>query len=142
MSYVVVIKDGAAVERAKDGSFNRRENTFLAERQRHLYTTFFDVTQMKLANPVVVGNENDMVVVRDRDTKVDFFFHKTTGLLAKSVQSALPTSETLLTDYKDFDGGMVPTRITNWHGYRVIIDLTILDITFVDKWDESVFGRP
>jgi hypothetical protein len=115
------------------------------------FASFIDVTRLKTEGTTlsIVGSEKDAIIVRyslDDDRHVDWWFDKATGLPKKSVQpyplKPGTTSETLLSDYKDFDGGMVPTRITSRAEGALLVDITILEAKFVKKWDESVFGKP
>jgi hypothetical protein len=67
-------------------------------------------------------------------------------LPVKTVQTWLATpgltAACFLAEYKDVDGGMVPTHITCHQHGTVLMDITIRAVKFVDKWDAAVFAMP
>jgi len=148
VSAVYVINGDKGWARWGDGTLRPIPDVSAAQMTRPLIATSFDVTLMRRDVPTVVETENDTVVVTQtiENNRYAFYFDKATGLLVKSVQPypAKPetTSETVFADYKEFDGGMVPTRMTNRYEGKVILDVTILDAKFVKQWDESVFAKP
>jgi hypothetical protein len=78
----------------------------------------------------------------------ELYFDRMTGLLFVSrrvVSSDSPRGsmiETVLDDYKNVEGMMIPTRITGTRDGEPVIDVTILDVAFSDAVDHSAFDKP
>lgn len=152
LSYVFVLNHRNGWARYGDGRLRTMTDNPSTDRERHLFTVFFDLTQVQAASPnlAVLSRETDKVIVRqtiDKENYVDYFFDKARGLLVKLAKphplKAGSNVETVLDDYKTFDGGAVPTRITSRVDGKLLVEITILDLQFVKTWDEAtVFGKP
>jgi hypothetical protein len=104
----------------------------------------------KLGEGLINGREALGVRLQsDKFGQVEFYFEKQTGLLLKTIKT-LPAAnrnkpavlEAILDDYKDVQGSMVPMRITGIQDGNVIVNVTILDMSFADKFDENTFTKP
>lgn len=125
-------------------------------RTEHMFSDYYNVSKLEAGDVRVVGEEEvegrPTVVVRfgaPEASPVHFFFDKGTGLIAKSAKR-LPKSlsekeamsETILSAYRDFDGGRIPTRIVARSEGKVFVDVTLIDVKFSEKLDEEVFAKP
>jgi hypothetical protein len=103
-----------------------------------------------------IGEEREdgreAVVVRAQAEElgtVDLFFSKQTAYLHKSKKLA-PDSDpskptfivTSLTDYEEIEGAMIPKRIKGIKDGKVIVDVTLIEARFPDKFDENTFAKP
>ena len=63
---------------------------------------------------------------------------------ATSSMSPFPAAivETTYEQYKDVDGGMVPMRIKAVQDGKMLVDLTLVDLKFADKFDDDTFAKP
>jgi hypothetical protein len=81
-------------------------------------------------------------------TPIDFAFDRSTGLLLQTVRRQLQggdktiTIETVLGDYRDVGGWPVPHRIVGRSDGKVHLDFTIIELEFVDHFDDGVFAPP
>jgi len=82
--------------------------------------------------------------------KVGFLFiDKSSGLIV-STEGSIPKwiskeegdAETYFSDYRDFDGTKVPTRIMLESNGKVIFGIAIQELEFLDKVDDEVFAKP
>ena len=104
----------------------------------------------KLADETVANRS--MAVLRIQSEKlgqVDAFFDKETGLLTKTRKSAPGANQdkavvvdAILDEYKEIQGGMVPTRIKAYHDGELAVDMTLIDVQFFDKLDVNTFAKP
>jgi hypothetical protein len=80
---------------------------------------------------------------------VSFYFDKETGLLAKVERQATDqstmtdcTEERIILEYQDVDGVKVGKRILINHDGKKYIEAEVLEVKFVDKFDDSIFVKP
>jgi hypothetical protein len=83
---------------------------------------------------------------------VTLYFDKQSGLVAKSEQVVKPGAnevekgevkqETLLSNYKEFSGCKLPTKILVKRGGKLYVEAEMTDVKPVDKFDDKVFGKP
>jgi len=148
---VYVVNHGSGWQKKPDGIVTAIGNNPRTDQTGHLIVTFIDVTQLlnDASSLSMAGSTKDTVIVRDSrdpDKQVDWHFDLSSGLPVRSVQTWLYTpaltSDCYLADYKEFGGGKVPTHITCHQQGTVLMDITIRDVRFVEKWDESVFAKP
>ena len=87
--------------------------------------------------------DSEAITVRARTERgvADFSFDTMSGLLLKVVQGASGV-ETLLSDYKEIQGGMVPMRVRGYRGGKVLMETTFLDVQFIDVFKADEFARP
>jgi hypothetical protein len=90
-------------------------------------------------------------VTRKDSPEVTLFFDKETGLLGKVEQMVLPSEdaeakevkqETLLSEYKEFEGCKIPTKVIARRNGKVYVEAEMTDIKPVKKFDEKVFAKP
>jgi hypothetical protein len=81
------------------------------------------------------------------DTKL--FFDKKTGLLTKTERKGLApsmgeptevTEESVMSDFKKFDGVMLPTKITVNHDGKKFMTMTVTDAKLMEKAEEKAFA--
>jgi hypothetical protein len=74
---------------------------------------------------------------------VNLYFDAQTGLL-QSARDARepPAAETVLEDYKEIQGGMVPMQIKIVRAGQLIGHATFLEVEFRDKFEEREFAKP
>jgi hypothetical protein len=78
---------------------------------------------------------------------IDLFFDKTTGLLVKTETTVKDMGqeykqESIMSDYKDFDGHKVPMKIVINRDGKKFVDGETLEYKQHDKLDDNVFGKP
>jgi hypothetical protein len=62
--------------------------------------------------------------------------------LPKSLSKNEAETETDFSEYRDFQGAKVPTRMTSRSEGKVVLDTTIMELESLDKIDDSVFAKP
>ncbi|MCI0463540.1 MAG: hypothetical protein L0Z62_41920 [Gemmataceae bacterium] len=85
----------------------------------------------------------------DEEGQLDLYFDQQTGLLA-TVKKPVPGGagvqrgfmETHLDDYKDIHGAMVPMRIRGVQNGKALLDVTLLEVRFADRFPEGTFSKP
>ncbi len=80
---------------------------------------------------------------------VNLFFDKEKGLLVKTEMRNIDlqsgeekTEEKILSDYKEFDGFLIPKHITVLHDGKENVTLEIEEAKVVDSLDEDTFTKP
>jgi hypothetical protein len=88
-------------------------------------------------------------VSRKGHVDVDLYFDKGTGLLARSEfearsdeQNKQVKQEASFTDYKEFAGIKVPTKLVIKHDGKVYLEAEHTDIKPAEKLDEKTFAKP
>jgi hypothetical protein len=136
-----------------------QESLRAAQKTRHTFTTFFDLTQLQRPEVKLTAaggekvNGHDAVVLKVEEGNgplVHFYFDRLTALLVqtrKKIPAALPNlegavAETSLSDYRDIEGGKVPMSIVSRSEGKVLLNVTILEVQFLDRLDEGVFAKP
>jgi outer membrane lipoprotein-sorting protein len=89
-----------------------------------------------------------LVTAKDlNDTKL--FFDKKTGLLTKTERKGLApsmgepmevTEETVMSDFKKFDGMMLPTKMTVNHDGKKFMTMTLTDAKLMEKAEAKAFA--
>jgi hypothetical protein len=78
---------------------------------------------------------------------IDLFFDKDTGLLVKTEATVKDMGneykhESIMSDYKDFDGHKVPTKILINRDGKKYVDGETVEFKQHDKLDDNLFGKP
>ena len=79
---------------------------------------------------------------------VDLYFDKETGLLAKIATQAmddggqLVSEETLLSEYREFNGIKQPTKYNIKRDGKLYMESEVTEVRLVEKLDDSVFAKP
>jgi hypothetical protein len=80
---------------------------------------------------------------------VNLFFDKESGLLAKIERQALDqmtgndvTEERIITEYQEVDGVKVPKKALVNRDSKKFVDVEILEVKSLDKFDDSEFAKP
>jgi outer membrane lipoprotein-sorting protein len=83
---------------------------------------------------------------------VTLYFDKQSGLIAKTEQVVKPgeyevekaevKQETLLSNYKEFSGCKLPTKIVSKRGGKLYVEAEMTEVKPVDKFDDNVFSKP
>jgi outer membrane lipoprotein-sorting protein len=89
-------------------------------------------------------------VSRQGQVDVLLYFDKATGLLTKSEQTVKSQEqkgkevkqEMFMSDYKDFGGLKVPTKMVAKRDGKLYIEATLSDIKPVEKLEDKVFAKP
>ncbi len=94
-----------------------------------------------------------VVLVTGKDFKeARLFFDKKTGLLVKTVRKSLApsapddkepkevTEETIMSEYKEFDGVKVPTKAVVTHDGKKFMTMTTTDVKMMAKADPKLFS--
>jgi hypothetical protein len=109
-----------------------------------------DVQLTRAGTELVDGIETLVVRARSEQIgEIEFSFAAQSGLYVRCKQ-ALPGTdpskpqfnETLLSDYKDVQGAPLPMRITAKQAGRAFLDITIVDASFAEGFDEDTFAKP
>jgi len=105
--------------------------------------TFESLADTKINGVEVTGFK---VSQTDRPT-VSIYFDKKTGLLLKTSfpgkeAGVRVTKESVFTDYKEFAGIMLPTKIMEHHNNNKAGNWTITNYSFGGKIDAKVFAKP
>jgi hypothetical protein len=97
-------------------------------------------------------NERKAVIIRaekDKRPPVDWCFDVTTALVLKwKTRDVLPGNkegdvlENYFSDYREIEGGRVPMRIQLSKGGERGLDITILEVKFFTKLDDTIFAKP
>jgi outer membrane lipoprotein-sorting protein len=91
------------------------------------------------------------VKVTHKDRRdVLLYFDKQTGLLIKTEQMVQPEDpnaaqvkqEAFQSEFKDFDGVKVATKVVVKRDGKVYVEAAILDVKLAEKLDDTVFGKP
>jgi hypothetical protein len=113
------------------------------------FLTEADVQLTKLRTGKIAGKQTIGIRARSELGEVDCYFGSQTGVLLKfrkSVPGPDPDTpsvmETFLDDYKDVQGTQVPMRIKVAQDGSPILDVTLIDVRFANKFKESVFAKP
>lgn len=154
---ITVVKDGKGWEKKGDAETREINNDF-TEKKEHPFAAFAnlrpilepDVKLIRAGEMEVNGKPCQIVRVDSpRLDPMALFFDKTNALLLqtrKTIEkpdSPLPAVvDTFFSDYKLVNGAMVPMRIKSFQGDRPIIDVTLLDVDFPAKIDDSQFAKP
>jgi len=109
-----------------------------------------DVPLTKLGVEAINGKE--AIGIRARSDKIgerDYFFASQSGLLLKSkVTVSGPEGtkphvmESMFSDHKEVQGVPVPMRRKGTLDGEANLDLTLIEVRFADKFDESTFAKP
>lgn len=154
---VFVINHGKGWKKRGDEEAKPIDNTFTT-RTEHPFAGFCNLAPLtevgvqltKLGDEKIDGRQAVGVRVKsDKLGEVDFYLGLETGLLLKSRKS-LPTAapdkqavmESYLDNYKDVQGGQVPMRIKGIQDGKMILDVSLIDVKFADKFEESTFAKP
>ncbi len=153
---VFVVNHGKAWTKHGDAPAEPGDNDF-TEKTEHPFAGFCNLVPLtekgirltKLGEKIIDGRKAMAIRVQsDKLGDVDFYFGSQTGLLLKSSKS-LPAEgekrsvvESYLDDYKDVQGGKVPMRIKGMQDGRVILDVTLIDVKFAEKLEDSTFAKP
>ncbi len=78
---------------------------------------------------------------------IDLFFDKDTGLLVKTEATVKDMGqeykqESIMSDYKEFDGRKVPTKILINRDGKKFVDGETLEYKHHEKLEDNVFGKP
>lgn len=80
---------------------------------------------------------------------VSLYFDKEKGLLVKTEGRGFDpmgdkeiTVEKIFKDYKEVGGYMRPTKVDVLHDGKKHVEIEILEVKFVDKFDDSIFDKP
>jgi hypothetical protein len=157
VAFTWVVNDGKGWERQGRGPARPFAGGRYHERTRQMLADFFDISVLRgRGRRLSVAGEDKLaggtaVVVRweaGGGQRTDFFFDTRTALPARTVKvaglgtAAETRSEVTLAGYKRFDGGMVPTRIATYQGGKLVMEVVVEEVTFADKFDADVFGKP
>jgi hypothetical protein len=156
-SMVFVINNGKGWSKRGDAPAQPIDNDF-TEKTEHLFAGFCGPSWLSRLDPRLtkldaekVDGREALVVRAESDElgQMDLYFSKETGLLLKSKRRLPGTDpdksaplETTYEDYKEVDKGMIPMRIKGHQGGKLILDLTLIEVKFADKFDEGTFAKP
>jgi hypothetical protein len=80
---------------------------------------------------------------------VNLYFDKESGLLTKIERQALDqmtgqdvTEERIVPEYQDVDGVKVPKKVLVNRDGKKFVEVEILEVKFLDKFDDSEFAKP
>jgi hypothetical protein len=152
-----VINQGKGWTKQGDGPAKPIDNDF-TKKAEHPFAGFCNLAPLTEADvrltklgEVKIGDRPaiGVRVQSDKLGEVDFYFSSQTGLLLKSRKS-LPGAdadkpaimESFLDDYKDVQGGKVPMRIKGARDGKAILDMTLIEVKFADKFEDSTFAKP
>ena len=95
-------------------------------------------------------DEANVVAVTAKDLNdTKLFFDKKTGLLTKTERKGLApsmgeptevTEESVMSDFKKFDGVMLPTKITVNHDGKKFMTMTVTDAKLMEKAEDKAFA--
>ena len=131
------------------------ENRF-TERSSHPFADIIDFTIVldQDVKKTVVGEDKATaaIVVKfesGRFPPVDYYFDNRTALVAKFKKTATHpftkkegVMQTNLSEWKLVQGGKMPMRIRGLVDDEPFMDVTITDLQFFDKLDDSEFAKP
>jgi hypothetical protein len=155
---VFVDNDDQGWEKIGDGPVKPTSHESVTQKTEHAFAGFFkipllldkEIEMTRLGEVTIDGRQ--AIGIRARSTRlgqVDFYFNARTGLLIKSSKTlARPDQDkpvmidAFLDDYKEVQGGMVPMRIKGEQDGKPFLDVTILEVKFVDQFDDSTFAKP
>jgi hypothetical protein len=106
--------------------------------------TLSPLGEIKIGERTAVG----VKVAAKEHKDVNLFFDKDTGLLSRvegpSVNSQMEevSQESTFSEYKEFDGLKRPTKVQVKQDGKKVMDAEVLEIKFVDKFDDSEFAKP
>jgi hypothetical protein len=154
---VFVVNHGKGWTKRGDAPAEPIDNNF-TEKTEHPFAGFCNLSLLtdagirltKLGVEKINGME--AMGIRAQSEKlgeVDFYFGSQSGLLLRS-KKMLPGAdpakpsvmEASLDDYKDVQGTKVPMRIKGAQDGKAILDVTLIDARFADKFEESTFAKP
>jgi hypothetical protein len=154
---IFVINKGKGWTKKGDAPAEPIDNKF-TERTEHPFGDFCNLARLtepgvrltKLSPEKVNGN--DVLGIHAQSNwlgEVDFYFASQTGLLLKS-RKWLPGAdqhkpnlmESFLDDYKDVQGIQVPMRIKGSQDGKTILEVTLFEARFADKFEEATFAKP
>lgn len=154
---VFVVNHGKGWTKKGDAPVEQSENNF-TEKTEHPFAGFCSMAPLADAEVrlTLLGTEKvngkNAIGIRAQSEKldeVDFYFGSQSGLLLRSRkllqgdEAAKPSvMEVSLDDYMDVQGTMVPMRIKGSREGKSILDVTLIDARFADKFDESSFTKP
>jgi hypothetical protein len=154
---VFVVNHGKGWTKIGDTSAEPSDNNF-TEKAEHPFAGFCNLTP--LTDPKIRLTKLGMEKVNGTDAMgirvqseiigdVEFYFGAQTGLLLKSRKTlpggnpAMPNVfDSYLDDYKDVQGAKVPMRIKGVQNGKTVLDVTIIEARFADKFDEGTFAKP
>jgi hypothetical protein len=98
----------------------------------------------------VEGKEVTCILVASKGHRdIRLFFDKKTGLLAKMAHQALDaqsgqevSEERIIHEYMEIDGKQVPKKVTVNRDGKKFVEAEVLEVTSVDKVDDSEFAKP
>jgi hypothetical protein len=154
---VFVVNHGKSWTKKGDGPSAPIDND-VTERPVHSFAGFCNLAPLteaevrltKLGEEKIGGRQAMGVRVQsDKLGEVDFYIGSQTGLLLK-LRKSLPSAEperptvveTFLDDYKDLQGAKIPMRIQSWQDSELILDVTLIDVKFAERFEDSTFAKP
>ncbi len=107
--------------------------------------TFSLLGQAKVNDKPAVG----IKVSKKGQKDIDFYFDKTTGLIAKIERRAFDSQsgmevaeERIITEYKDADGRKVAKKVEIRRDGMPLLEAEVLELKFVDRIDDGEFAKP
>jgi hypothetical protein len=159
MNLTFVINRDEAWMLEPGGRVTPMAETSFANRAEHIFDGFCNPTRYKEDScELSILGEKDirgqatvhLSVVSLAKKKVGFLFiDKSSGLIV-STEGTIPKwiskeegdAETYFSDYRDFEGTKVPTRIMLESNGKVIFAIAIQELEFLDRVDDKVFAKP
>lgn len=143
-------KKGDAPAEPMDNDFSERTEHPFAEYSRLPMIGGNDFQRIEPSGERIDGKEVIGIRVRHADlNSFDCYFARQTGLLLEFTNTVPGTNpdkastlNSYLSDYKKVRGCMVPMRIERIREGKTMVDVTILDLEFAPKFDESLFVKP
>lgn len=154
---VFVINHGNGWTKQGDRPAEPKENNF-TEQTQHPFAGYSnlspcldeDVRLTKVGGEKVNGRET--ITIRTESEKlgtVDFNFDSATGLLRKLRKTVrqersdeLSVIESFFDQHKEVNGTQIPMRIKTERDGKTILDVTVVEAKFTDRFEESAFAKP
>jgi hypothetical protein len=157
-SIIWVLNDGKGWRKRSDGGGTVEITNDATKQKFHVLANFFLITSLleKGVTMTVSGEEKvagrPVILVKvesDKLGKAEYCFDTATALLVKSKKTGpnpftneQAVLESLMSDYKDVEGGKVPMHISAFAGGKAILEVAITKVEFHDKIDPAEFAKP
>jgi hypothetical protein len=151
-----VINDGKGWKKIGDGETQPAEMKY--EMEQHDFAMFWNFApsleekrEFKRLGEEEIENHAAIVVQvkPDEQTNTELYFDKHNGLLIKSKKSIpgkTPQTrmimESFLEDYRNIQGRMIPMHIRSFQDGQPILDITMIEVKFLEKVASSEFEEP
>jgi hypothetical protein len=157
MLMTFVINDGKGWTKTGKEEAEPMENTF-TEKPEHPYAAFCNLVVWAEGNPhltkldekTFAGQEAIGLRIESKEMgEMDTYFSKKTGLMLYSRRLQPDTDpnkkvfvDCFRDDYQNVQGIMVPMHLKGTKEGKVILDMTLIEVKFADKFKEGTFAKP